>query len=474
MLNTRTICWAPIALGLLLLSTSGCERTVTKLAKGKGLLAQDAKAVLAALAKRPGGEKILVVDKRGAAYAATDRHGVGVVVGEGRIVEVMARGFPVDFLALSRLAELRYLDVSRLTVARVALAKLPKLQVLELRKNKLTALKLEDLPLLRKLVLVDTPLEELHAVRVGLTALDLRGARLKRIVAKELPKLRTVTIEHSPLSALTLVDLPSLAVVHAAHNRLTQLTLAKLPALTHLELAHNRLKVLPQLAGAGKLQRVTLDWNALTSLAGLEVLAPKELFVNSNALTSLTWPAPSTGRGSVATPMTRLITLSAVHNKLTSLAGLERLPKLQLVYLDFNPLTSLAGIEALKQLKKLHVSHNKLTSLAPLAVGQLEELIATDNAIAAAPELFGPASKTRPKLAHYDLRRNALAGVGAALLFAGVASVGAPGLYPAPPAPSRRSLTTGYDGATRVGSGGRGIRSTGSRYSSSGGYRSGK
>lgn len=459
--------WTLLALGLLLLTTSGCQRTVSKLAKGDGLLAQDAKAVLKALARRPGREKILAVDSRNAAFTATDRHGCGVVVQGGRIVEVIARDVPVDFAALSSLGELRYLDLRRSHVSRVALARLPKLQVLELRKSKIDELRLSDLAALSKLVLLETPLETLSLARVGLASLDLRGSKLRRLEARALPKLRILTIEKTPLATLTLVDLPALELVYAAYNSLRQLEVSKLPALTHLELGYNRLKALPRLAGASKLLRVSVDGNLLTSLVGLEVLNPKELFVESNELTSVVLPP-------TAKQPTRLETLAAAHNKLTSLEGVGRLTGLVGLYLDHNKITSLAGIEALKKLRRLHVSYNPLKALTPLAVASLDELIATDGAIASASELFGADGQTRPKLARYDLRRNRLEGVATALLFAGVAREVARGRYPAPARPIARSVTTGYGGPRSRGSGSGGLRSTGSRYSSSGGYRSGK
>jgi Leucine-rich repeat (LRR) protein len=485
----------------LALVCGACGKNLEGIAKQDDALGADAKAVVAALAKSAlSPEKVKVVDQWADALAhSSDRKRGAVVVSEGRITHINFVGVTVDTKPLGKLAELQRLDINFGGTTRVeGLAKLPKLKTLDLSHNKITHLiGLEDLPALRKLVLKENPLKVVSGIKnVGLPGLDFSpfrtlerleklenlprmiriaaaGNKLKRFAVAKLPKLVSVVLKNNALQSLRLEDLPALQVLNAQGNQLTKVVLRKLPALTHISLSENKLRALPAVGGPKKLKMVLLNKNRISSLAGIEQLPAKELFLDNNQLTDLD-PTPLAQRTaeskpkpvSAAASLPTFVTLAVERNKLTSLAGVERLVNLKHLYLDRNQLRSLAGAEKLKKLKKLRVSHNKLKALTPLQADQLEELIATDNQIAAAPDVFGPAGNKRPKIKRYDLRRNAITGVAAALLFYGLTRPSYRGTY----VPSRRSRSGGGRGYR----GSRGYRSRGSRYSSGGGYRSGK
>jgi hypothetical protein len=65
--------------------------------------------------------------------------------------------------------------------------------------------------------------------------------------------------------------------------------------------------------------------------------------------------------------LTQLKELELSHNKLTSVEGLEKLPQLRVLYLDYNKLTELPqGLEKLTQLTKLSLKNHQLTNLKGL------------------------------------------------------------------------------------------------------------
>ena len=68
------------------------------------------------------------------------------------------------------------------------------------------------------------------------------------------------------------------------------------------------------------------------------------------------------------------------RDKLTDVTGLEKLTKLEELYLGDNQLTNVKGLEKLTQLKKLSLTLNKLTSVKGLEnLTQLKELYLNDN-----------------------------------------------------------------------------------------------
>lgn len=518
------------------LGAVGCGKTVGKLAGGEGALAADAKAVIAALAKSGiDGAKIKVYESPRAARrdAPYSKAWGGVTVLGGRIFSLqLRRAKAIDFKALKPLSGLRQLQVWRGALKKVeGLAGLPKLGHVDLQNcgiREITGLK--NLPALKTLKLANNPLRVVRDIKnVGLKTLDFSKQKLERLERVEsmpelrgivashnklthvsvanLPKLDALVLDRNQLVQLSAKNLPKLTVLDAKHNKLKRVELAGLPALELLELSSNKLTALPKIAPGkykagppAKLKRVAVGKNLIGSLVGLESLQPKELFIESNKLTTLALgaaPPPASAekkkttkkrkkrgkKGKRGTPpppagplYARTVSLGLERNNLTSLAGIERFTALRYLYLDHNKLTALSGVERLPKLSKIRVSHNRLTTLQPLAVNAIAELMATDNKIAAAPELFGKKGKKRPRIGRYDLRRNPLVGVAAALLYSRSVArnkKGRRGLYIAPT--YRTRYVRGYRGGSgRYRSGRTGYRSRGSRYSSGGGYRSGK
>ncbi|RLF26857.1 MAG: hypothetical protein DRN14_06195, partial [Thermoplasmata archaeon] len=361
-----------------------------------------------------------------------------------------------DFGGLPKLRDLDLMGNSKLTSV-VGLSKLPKLANIDLGLTGVTELRnLKDLPKLRKLNLKDSKLTTVSGLdNVGLAGLDfsklktlkvlekitnmprlirisVKGNKLTSLSLTKLPVLSSLVVTKNALTTLSVTNMPKLKVINAKNNRLSTVTFSGLPALETLAFGHNAFTAIPAIVGAPKLKWFSISNNKLTSLAGLGKLNIKEVFVEHNALTSLSLaPAATTvekpakrakrakRKGGFAEPPSeapaspKTVTLVADYNQLATLAGVGSFPALVYLYVSHNKLTSLSGVEKLAHLKKLQASHNKLKTLKPLKPGKLEELIATNNQIVAAPELFGTTGTSRPKIKRYDLRHNAIVGVGA-------------------------------------------------------------
>ena len=99
---------------------------------------------------------------------------------------------------------------------------------------------------------------------------------------------------------------------------------------------------------------------------GLEKLTKLErLYLGPNQLTNV--------KG--LEKLTKLRDLYLYHNQLTSVKDLKKLTKLERLYLQYNQLTEVQGLENLTQLWRLNLSNNKLTNVKGLEkLMQLKEL----------------------------------------------------------------------------------------------------
>jgi protein phosphatase 1 regulatory subunit 7 len=139
----------------------------------------------------------------------------------------------------------------------------------------------------------------------------------------------------------------------AASNKVTAIEgLDAFTALTFLELGSNRIPAVTGLdAAAGSLRELWLGRNRLTTLAGLA-------------------------------PLTRLERLSLQSNRLASMRDLPPLPHLRELYLSHNGITSLESLANLPSLRVLDVAANDVACVAGLRDCQapLTDLWLNDNA----------------------------------------------------------------------------------------------
>ncbi len=531
---------------LLSLGATGCSKSLKSLADGDGKLATDAKAVIAAL-KGSGIEPKAVavakstdpscdVTRSCAQVGVLDERIVGLCVNKAKAVDLTAlkeatrlrrvwaresltgkvaikggssalellllqNNDDLEELEVEGLSGLRVLELTRSRVKRVSLSGLPKLRRLEL-PNQLLSLTMKRVGVIS----VHPSMEHLQQLELSelpnLNRFNLNG-RLQKVALSNLPKLMQLNLASNRLEQVKLANLPVLPSVNLTSNQLKVVEFSRLPALTSVNLQHNKLKTLPSITGSPALKTLRLGNNKLTSLAGIEALSAKTLYVERNALRSLD-PAAGTApaakapksqppKGPVATAQVetliasgnKLETLAGLaaypnltylavdDNKLRSLQGVERAPKLKTLRATNNKLKSVAGAEKLPKLRLLYLSFNELETLKPLAIAQLHTLYADHNKLSEPKEIFGETSKKRPKIERYDLRHNALKGVAAGLLVYGLARAG---MHYGGRRRGWRYRTPNYRnrGGHRYRGSSPQIRSHGSRYSGGGGYRYGK
>jgi Leucine-rich repeat (LRR) protein len=552
---------------VLALGAVGCSKSLKTLAEGDGKLADDAKAVVAAL-KGSGieAQSVRIATSNVPSCDRSSRCAEVGVLGE-RIVALFvnnAKGFDLAALgAAKRLQKVRLRQTLHgKVVAPTGLDALERLELgdnsdlksfqadglkalrqLSLSSSGLERLELSKLPSLERLSVDDTKLTSLTLKTVGLRELRVASlATLEQLALSDLPRLHRITVQRTKLRGVKLSKVPLLSKVELTAGELERLALSGLPKLQQLDLARNKLKVvelkqlpllssvnlqrnkltqLPTISAAPALKVLRVGHNQIASLAGIEQLQTKTLYVAHNALTSLdptvapastgkaetpakstppkstppksTPPKSTPPKGAVATTgvetliadHNKLVTLGSLaaypalvylavdHNKLTSLAGVERAPKLKTLRATHNKLETIEGGEKLPKLRLLYVSHNQLVTLKPLDLAKLHTLYADHNKLARSTEIFGAANGKRPKIKRYDLRHNLFKEVAATLLVYGLARAGTRygrrrgGRYRAKD--YRRRGGYRYRGSSRR------IRNRGSRYSrGGGGYRSGK
>jgi Leucine-rich repeat (LRR) protein len=494
---------------------AGCSKTVPSLAEGDGPLANDAKAVLAALqgtgiapdkivlhelepgdlvenTRSPLDGRLLSgrlntyakrflnkICQGSLAVRGVKKLDAGALNKASELLELSVSKSRLDRLSgLTGLKHLATIDLSTSAVKRVEkVYQLPELQNFVMGKsNALESLKdFHHLPWLAELNLKSSALATVEGLHhLGAKTLELRG-KVGHLKLVDFPKLRKVYIAKNKIKALTLAKMPELQTIDASQNAIETITLSRLPQLEDLWLSRNRLTKLPTIGGgAPKLSRVFVNGNQITNLGGLGALDPRELFADDNQLVDLRL-------ADGAPPLKRLVTIAAERNRINSLRGIEAYPQLTYLYLDSNKLTSLEGIEQAKKLKKLRVAKNELTSLAPLPIQKLDELHAANNRLTESKALFGAKLEERPAVYRYDLRGNPLTGVAAALLMHNLRGPSYRGLVP--PVTNSGDVNMGIGGLKPSSSGSQGgaprpsrpIRATGQRYSTGGGgYRPGK
>lgn len=421
----------------------------------------------------------------------------------------------LDGLAGLPMLRLLYLAQNKLTSI-AGLKNAPKLVSLDVSKQQLTKLEgLEGLEGLTTLKASHNQIASLAGFLVPrkLTSLDVSSNKLTSLggLKTSVLALGSLDASHNQIADLRLPpgSTPEPGTVRAPQPGAGRERIY----IKSLKLDHNKLTSLDGIEHYRFLKTLSVKNNKIASLAPLKKGAPllAALYVDNNALTSLTTlsgrepgaevdPAEKKraaaqakaeakarrrrmarlspalrarmkanprlkalfeqlGRSKIRSGGNYLLKrLTASHNQLTSLAGIETAIYLKTLDVSYNRITTLQGIEQLTSLEELIVSHNLLTSVAGLRrLRLLKVVVATDNKLSNKDEVF--VAGRRPTWSYYDFRRNIFVGVAAAMLYRGVTSSG----------------TYVVGGYRRSRYGGYGMRGSRSRYGyGGGGYRSGK
>jgi Leucine-rich repeat (LRR) protein len=174
-----------------------------------------------------------------------------------------------------------------------------------------------------------------------------------------------------------------------------------IPHLLTFNASENQVASIEFLAGARDsllyLQQLTLTKNKLTALPSLPLPRLAKLLINENEIASCVAFA---GHSCI-----QYLDLS--KNKLTSLEGVSKMPKLQHLDVSENELTEVKdGLQGLPDLRKLILTKNKIASLAGFSnMYKLEHLVLIENQIATAKELVH-LNQAVPSLKQLDMMEN--------------------------------------------------------------------
>ncbi|CAG0884706.1 unnamed protein product [Darwinula stevensoni] len=233
------------------------------------------------------------------------------------------------------------------------------------------------------------------------------------------PKLRTLSLTHNLLTSLPAFKSDSLEGLYLYNNSITNVDLSRwaTPKLRTLSLTHNLLTSVPAFKCDG-LVRLNLDSNKITNVDfdGMETPKLSVLQLQNNMLTTV--PAITSDSleeldlynnniinvdfSRCATP--KLRTLSLTHNLLTSVPAFK-FDSLEYLSLDSNKITNLdVDRRETPKLIVLSLKNNSLTAFPAIKSDSLERLELESNKITNVQ--FD--SRETPKLSSLSLRNNSL------------------------------------------------------------------
>ena len=271
-----------------------------------------------------------------------------------------------DLSPLANLTNLKALDLSHNGLDSIdALARLTNLAVLALGGNSA----LMDL----------RPLENLSA----LTRLYLYGNGIEELDALgELNQLQFLTLGGNRISDIDeLESLSQLEELHLWGNAIEDTSpLSRLTRLKRLYLQRNSIAA-PQLAGLTSLERLSLDENGITSLAGLSGLTALEwLSLRSNQIVDI---EPLSG-------MTALEWLSLFSNQIVDIEPLAGMTALEWLSLGSNQIGDIEPLSGMTALEELWLFSNQIVDIEPLSgMTALELLTLSSNQIVNIEPLSG-------------------------------------------------------------------------------------
>ena len=211
-------------------------------------------------------------------------------------------------------------------------------------KGKITALKVDDY--------YSSNSNKLTALNVqGLTALErlvCGGNQLTELNVQGLTALKELSCGSNQLTELNVQGLTALQGLNCAYSQLTALNVQGLTALQELNCYSNQLTAL-NVQGLTALKELQCGGNQLTELNVQDCTALQELICSSNQLTALNVQG-----------LTALKELSCGNNQLTEL-NVQSLTALKELYCGSNQLTAL-NVQGLTALKELSCGSNQLNA----------------------------------------------------------------------------------------------------------------
>lgn len=194
-------------------------------------------------------------------------------------------------------------------------------------------------------------LKELHITNTSVSAEEL-------ISIGKLPNLQVLTLNNCGLSTTAGLD--------------------DAKELTTLNLSGNAIRNITALTNLKKLQKADLSHNALndlTALSGCNTLV--DLNVSHNNLTTL---AP-------ITTISGLKILSAGNNAITELTGFQQLTALEEVHFANNKIADISTLSASTEINRLDISHNEIKDISILsAMKKLANLNFANNKVSKLPQ----------------------------------------------------------------------------------------
>lgn len=233
-----------------------------------------------------------------------------------------------------------------------------KLKYFNAAANKITSLNMEGNNSIRQIYLQQNKVSSINIKNcANLETLNLWDNKLTNIDLTTNNKLTSLYLGKNQLSSVNLSNNPELRVVHLMHNKITNLDVSHNTKLTELQVQDNLLS--------------TLDVSQNTELLGLTIGATV-----TKACTTSTY-----GNNISSIDLshnTKLTYFNAAGNKLTSLS-LNNNASLEELYLQKNQLTTLS-VANNPNLRALHVWENRLESMNVSNLTNLLDLnLATNN-----------------------------------------------------------------------------------------------
>jgi Leucine-rich repeat (LRR) protein len=288
---------------------------------------------------------------------------------------------PVEVASLKNAPKLAELDLSSCSLSSVALPDLPQLKKLDLSGNPLNDLSsLAKYKELKELKIMNTfkgdltlpAMDKLESIDIGSNLLDRfnsAGVFAKLRACKNLKSIKADNNALERLNDLLYNDhagidsagmsFPLLEELNISNNTITYLGgLSQFKNLKTLVAANNKFTRIEDLCKIRTLTDLDISGNAVKSLRGIEQLKQLQtldlsfcgIVQDMNAISS----------------MKNLVSLRIAANNLNSIKDLLELRELKILYLQGNRITTIAGIEKLVNLEELNLRDNSINDYSPL------------------------------------------------------------------------------------------------------------
>ena len=251
------------------------------------------------------------------------------------------------------------------------------------------------------------------------TSLDLSGCGIIDLSGIEkFTQLQKLILRDNYISDISPIsNLKKLQVLDLSYNNIKNVDKLENMDLIQLNLSHNRIANIDKLSGNQGIEWADLSYNNITDFSGADWGSLKYLDISYNEIPS-GWISFSSGyltdlyadncglKSIVAVYSKKLVNISVVGNKLTSLGKRER-PNLERADFSGNMITDMSALKNSKKLVSLDISDNALVdSDIVFNFDSLEVLNISNNAVTDMSII-----KNAPKLKSLDISDNPLANI---------------------------------------------------------------